>query len=395
MPIQAVYFILIARSLGAQGYGAFVGVTALVAILAPFASLGSGNILIKNVVLDESCFRSYWGKALVLIGASGVLLVLVVALLSKILLPPSIPFMLVLSVALADLVFSRVLDVSGQAFQAFQRLARTSLLMVLPNIARLVCILALLLITRTPSPTHWGYFYLIGILISAVIGIFLVNRELGTPTFDRRIIFAEMKEGLYFSISLSSQNIYNDIDKTMLAKLATLEAAGIYGAAYRIIDVSFTPVRSLLYASYARFFQSGISGIRGTLSLSVKLLPYAIGYGAAASLLLFVSAPLLPYLLGKEYTETVLALRWLSILPLLKSIHYFAADSLTGAGFQGLRSICHLVTAVFNVGLILWLIPAYSWKGAAWASLLSDAFLMVLLCTVIYVIHKRTLKVAA
>ena len=198
-----------------------------------------------------------------------------------------------------------------------------------------------------------------------------------------------MREGAYFSITLSSQNIYNDIDKTMLARLATLEAAGIYGAAYRIIDVSFTPVRSLLYASYARFFQSGVSGIRGTLAFSVKLLPYAVGYGLLASLVLFLFAPVLPYILGKEYTETVLALRWLSLLPLLKSIHYFAADSLTGAGFQGTRSICQLVTAFLNVGLILWLIPAYSWRGAAWASIATDLVLALAMWGLVMRIKKH------
>ena len=39
----------------------------------------------------------------------------------------------------------------------------------------------------------------------------------------------------------------------MLARLGTLEATGIYGAAYRLIDVSFAPVASLLTAAYAVF----------------------------------------------------------------------------------------------------------------------------------------------
>ena len=67
----------------------------------------------------------------------------------------------------------------------------------------------------------------------------------------------EFVEGLYFSTSLSAQNIYNDIDKTMLARMATLDAVGIYAAAYRLIDVAFIPVRSLLYAGYTDFFRAG------------------------------------------------------------------------------------------------------------------------------------------
>ncbi len=36
--IQALYFVLIARSLGAVNYGAFIGVVALVGIVYPFAT---------------------------------------------------------------------------------------------------------------------------------------------------------------------------------------------------------------------------------------------------------------------------------------------------------------------------------------------------------------------
>lgn len=388
LPIQAVYFILIARSLGAHGYGTFVGITAYVAILAPYTGLGSGNILIKNASRDHKCFRHYWGKTVFLITTTGLLLVLFAYLLSTYVLPPSIPPALVVSVTLADLFFSRLLDVSAQAYQAFQRLSRMSLLVVLPVITRLCAILLLLFITHTPSPQQWGYYYLVSTVVSAAIGIILVNRELGTPLYDKQIIYSEIREGIYFSIGISSQNIYNDFDKTFLTRLSTLESAGIYAAAYRIIDVAFTPLRSLLYAAYARFFQSGKIGIRGSIEFTIRLLPYAAFYGLISSIALFLAAPILPYVLGSEYAETVYALRWLSPLPLLKCIHYFAADTMTGAGYQGARSICQITTALLNIALILWLIPTYSWKGAAWASLASDTFLCLTLWLCVFRIKR-------
>lgn len=390
IPVQAVYFILIARSLGVQGYGAFIGVTALVAILAPFGSLGSGNILIKNVSRDESTFQIYWGKTLFLTLSSGLLIIILVTQLSRLLLPPSIPFSLILSISLADLLFTRLLDVASQAFQAFQKLARTSQLLVLPNITRLILLILLLLFSQHLSPAIWGYFYLVSSIISSLIGIYLVNLELGYPIFDKQIIFSEIKEGIYFSISVSSLNIYNDIDKTMLTKLSTLEAAGIYSAAYRIVDVSVIPIRSLLYASYASYFKNGLNGIRGTLTFTSKLLPIAAAYGIVISFSLFLLAPILPYFLGKEFLDTVSALRWLSPLPLIKVFHSFAADTLTGAGFQGVRSFCQACTAVINIALILYLIPILSWKGAAYASLATDSFLAITLWIVVIYINKRT-----
>ena len=378
LPIRALYFILIARSLGAEGYGAFIGVTALAGILTPFASMGSGNILIKNVARDHSSFPEYWGRTLLLTCASGVILSILTLSLSIIILPSTIPFLLVASVTIADLIFLSLLNVSCQVFQGFQRLGMTSFLLTLPNCTRLLA-LCVLIVFKKPTPLDLGYLYLVSTGLAFLVGIYLVTKEFGKPVYTKRVFDSEMKEGLYFSVALCSHSIFNDIDKTILTRLATLEAAGIYAAAYRLIDVAFIPVRSLISASYAKFFQSGIHGMRGTLSLVGKLLPYSAVYGLAASLLLFGCAPLLPLILGREFAEAIHALRWLSLLPFLKVLHYFPANALTGAGFQGLRSFCLVATALFNVALNLWLVPKYSWKGSAWASLASDGMYAVVI----------------
>ena len=87
--------------------------------------------------------------------------------------------------------------------------------------------------------------------------------------------------------------------------------------------------------------------------------------------------------------ETAEALRWLAPLPFIKALHYFAADSLTGAGFQGIRSGIQVFVAIFNVAINLWLIPAYSWRGAAWSSLASDGLLALLIWPVLFIILHR------
>jgi len=100
-------------------------------------------------------------------------------------------------------------------------------------------------------------------------------------------------------------------------------------------------------------------------------------YAALMFFVLLGAAPVVPMILGAEYARTAEALRWLALLPLFKAIHYFLADSLTGAGYQGTRTAMQILVAVLNVGLNLWLIPAYSWRGAAWASLASDGALVI------------------
>src|ERR1700688_4155418 len=100
--IQTLYFIEIARSLGVRNYGAFIGVVALVGIVYPFGSFGSGNLLIKNVSRDNCLFGAYWGKALVTTAGVGSLLLLGIPAISHFVLPPEIPLLLVVHVAAAD-----------------------------------------------------------------------------------------------------------------------------------------------------------------------------------------------------------------------------------------------------------------------------------------------------
>jgi len=178
----------------------------------------------------------------------------------------------------------------------------------------------------------------------------------------------------------------------MLARFSTLNATGIYGAAYRLIDVSFAPVLALLFAAYPNLFREGSSGVASSFSYARPLMLRAMRYGALIACAILLFAGIVPYVLGPEYAETTVALRWLSPLPLLKATHYFLADTLTGAGHQGLRSGIQAGVAVFNVLINLWLIPRYSWLGAAWASIASDALLVCSVGMAVYLLSRASEK---
>jgi len=77
-------------------------------------------------------------------------------------------------------------------------------------------------------------------------------------------------------------------------------------------------------------------------------------------------------------------------LPMLKVVHSFLTDVLAGAGYQGLRAFIHAGVAVFNVLINLWIIPAYSWRGAAWSSIASDGLLACGMATAVLVLSRRS-----
>ncbi len=390
LAIQAGYFTLIARCLGTTNYGAFVGVVALVAIAVPFGPLGSGIILIKNVSRDSSLFPIYWGRALLTTAVCSAILFAAVMFVAHFFLPAAIPLRLVVLVASSDLFGLSLTMMCGQAFQAFEKLNWTATIHVLLSGSRLCGAIVLVSIHRHPSALQWGYLYFYSTVAVLVAAVVLVSLKLGRPVFNWKRSYAELREGFYFSAGLSAQTIYNDIDKTMLARLGTLDATGIYGAAYRLIDVSFVPLSSLLAAALPVFFQKGSDGIASSVRYAKRLLVRALGYAALACCCLLLFAGIVPHIIGPEYTRTVEALRWLSLLPVLKALHYYFSDALSGAGYQAVRMCIQVAVAIFNVLINFWLIPAYSWRGAAWSSLASDGLLALGIGTAVFVLCRRS-----
>jgi O-antigen/teichoic acid export membrane protein len=62
---------------------------------------------------------------------------------------------------------------------------------------------------------------------------------------------------------------------------------------------------------------------------------------------------------------------------------------MAGAGYQSARLATQVVAALFNFALNLYLIPRYSWVGAAWASLATDGGLALLLWIVVFWLAKK------
>ena len=387
--IQAIYFIIIARCLGPGQYGGFIATAALTGVISPFVGLGCGLLLIKNVSRDRSLFSEYWGNGLLTTLISGAVLTCFAMIVCRLVLPPSIPMMVIVFISVSDLIFVKFLDMGAWAFQSIEKLSGNARLNVLASLTRLVGIAGLALAVPHPSVMFWSAVYLAGSVLAALIAVAWVTISMGKPKVALRRIWGEVTEGFYFSVSLSATTIYNDIDKTMVARLATLEAAGVYAAAYRLIDVAVIPVRALLCAAYPSFFRVGKDGLAATVRQSRRLLVGILPYSLIAFATLMLGAPLVPHILGHQYADITLALRWLALLPLLKTLHYFTADALTGAGHQGTRTLIQIIVAVFNVLINLWLIPVYGWRGAAWTSIASDGLLALSLWIIISLMRRR------
>ena len=270
--LQSVYFVLITRVLGADGYGMLAAVVAYVAILFPLAGWGTGNLLVMHVSRDAASFSMYWGLALFTIFTSGSLFTLVGLGLSRAIMP-DIPIRLVLIFFFADLFCFRIVETTSQVFQALDRMAVSISLGVLPFLLRLGAIIAYAALIEDRSVVQWASWYLVTNFISAIVAIGTASLALGGPRFQSSLVRASFREGGYFAIAQMSASAYSDTDKVMLARMTSLDTTGIYAAAYRVIYMAFVPVRSLLFATYSRFFRYGADGLSESARFAFRILP--------------------------------------------------------------------------------------------------------------------------
>ena len=393
---QALYFVLIGRTLGSREYGAFIGVVALVTALSQFSSFGMEMLLVRNISRDRASFAATWGQSLVILTGGFFLLLAAAMLFAHFALRPDLRT-LVPWIALSDGLLGKFVQLASRAFQGAGQLSITARLSALTNLCRTATAAIVWAWARShgvhPTAHLWAKIYWLSTLTVALIAAVLVTTRLGRPRF-RRLRARDLSEGFSFSLSSSSISVYNDVDKTFLVSLGQTGAAGIYSAAYRVIDAATMPIYSVYAAAAPRFFRHGAEGVQPAAAFARKTLKRTLPYSILAAVAMFLAAPLLPLAFGPSFHESVNALRWLCLLPILRALHYAWGSAITGSASQWNRTATQLSAAALNVALDFLLIPHWSWRGAAAASLLTDAALALFSYAVLANLLRRETRVS-
>jgi O-antigen/teichoic acid export membrane protein len=392
--IQAAYFVVLARLLGSTEYGTLAGAAALVNIFSQYSGMGSGLLILRYVSPDHSRFREYWGNALFSITLVGTLIVIALHISGKWLLGnPAASILAVL--AIGDCLCGQLTSAAAQVFQAFEKMRTTATLNFLTSLIRLALAVCMVLILHRATAMTWAVASLGVSILACLIAILKVTSSFGSPKFSSKLFLSRASEGLIFAISGSTTTVYNDVDKVMLGHYGMLAANGIYSMAYRVVNIVTVPIGSIHSAALPRFFREGVNGINSTAPFARKILKRTTVLGIAAAAAMFLFAPLLPRIAGHDFAGSVAALRWLCLIPFLRCFHLSAGDALAGAGFQRYRLASQFVAAAGNFAMNLYLIPRYSWQGAAWASLVTDASLGLMNWALLHALSLRLNNIEA
>lgn len=367
-------FLLFGRTLGAAGYGAYVG---LYGLIGPFVALGQAGVYLAAMEhvaragetpaeVGRSCMSITTVNALVWVP------LLCVASPSWIKgLPPLAAVLLIGTECFLSAIFTQSVGIV-QALTGFPAAARLRVTNSLLRIIPLATLAAMGSLTLTSLAIAQAFT--IGSMM--VYAVSRTSRLAGLVMRPGRIRMQHVRSVLLYALQVGATSVQNDSDKFILNAAHHQADAGRYGAASRIMWFSVVPILALVNATHLSFLRTGADAttqLRRAIRLSVVSTMYAL----PAAIGLFLAAPLAPLLFSRDFSETTRMLQWLAPLVILRGQSSFPTNGLMGLGRNGLRTKLIVAHGVLSVLLYVALIPTYSWRGAFAAALFTELSLAI------------------
>jgi O-antigen/teichoic acid export membrane protein len=347
---QGLYFVVIAKTLGAAEFGLFAGAMALVSTLSSMVGAGAGNVLVLATARKPQAINSQLSTAVVYIFATAVpfsALALAVASAAG----PG--FVAVIAPLIISEIFTlRLFDLAQQVFQAKDQLGRTAICGIFAGSIRVATAMAFVFVQGT-SAALWAEWYAATTIFTAIVTLTWAINSVGKLRVDLESIRSTWKTGIFFSVGMASRTLYMDADKYILSSFGMLSAAGSFSAASKLITMASAPIQALVYSLNTKLFRAGADGSTVLWRVIRKPLLWIVCYGVAVGFLLAVCSPLVPVVLGASYSEASKYLWMLSPIVVLNGIHYLFGDALMGLGRQASRSLVQFGAAcaaiIFNI----------------------------------------------
>lgn len=388
LALQFAYLILVARMLGAHGYGLFAGSVALAASLSPLAGVGFTMIMVREVARNPESFPIYWAKLLRSLVVSIPLLLGMMLLLTALFLPIEGYGEVVTLICAAELIAMPFVTATSVAFQAHERLGRSVFNHVQLNAVRLI-VIAILTLTAHEGLLEFAWGYFCATAFAATLSLIQVRLAFGAPLWKQSAIYGNLREGIGFSLNIAANSAHGEIDKTLLLRLGTSTVAGNYSLAGRIVTAANMPLSAYIISAVPRLFREGSHGITSAALQARRLLAPILIYGVVVAVIIVVLSPLLPWIFGKDFAEGSSLLLWLAPIPLLSGISQLGLNVLIAVGRLRTRLAIEITALTANVVLNLFLISLWGGTGTAVALLASQFMLAVL---PFFAIHRMVLE---
>jgi len=364
---QLALLIFVGRLLDSEGLGQLTLALALTAITVRATTLGVPDILRREIAGKRDEAGNYVEIALGIYGMRATANVLV-AVIAMLVIGYSGQTQAIIAIILASTVFRGLAEDYQRSFQGVERMEMQLWGTII--LRSLNAGLGLFAAIYLKSITGVAISYLIG---EAARAIYLYIRGVQVfgavrPRWNWPVARAILLEGLPLGIAAGFAILSVHADSVILSIYATESEVGVYNSAYRLIAGAGLLCQAFLAAAFPRIAGAYYSNPKRLVSLYSRTVSVVVVLGLAIALGGTLLGPAVIVLLyGADFAAAGLDLQILCWAVPLWFLAQASGITCTAIHKQIVNMWAGGLTAACNIGLNLWLIPALSHTGAAWA----------------------------
>lgn len=387
MSITMVAVVIITRSYGREGYGAFSLMQSWPALFFVIVDFGINAIATKDITEDWSKAGKYLGNILIIRLLFSLFLILVISLGLNFF-PYTSDLSNGIKLGLFLLITQSLFSTTNIFFQAKLRYDYSTIAYVGGYI--LILILVLISSYLKLHVTWANFSYVIGGILTFILSMYFLTKMGVRPDFSfdkiiwKYLILSALPIGIMF---LFSQMSFKE-DALMLSFLKLPESYGlnntesvaVYALPYKIFEVMLVVPTFFMNSVYPVLVNHMIEGEQKLRKTFGRVMYFLTGSGIVIGLLGVIFSSLSIKLLGgAEFFQSVGVLNILSgglfVFYLTSPISWLIVT----LGYQKYLPWIYFVSFSFNLIMNFIFIPKYSFYGASWITVLSELLVLILL----------------
>lgn len=366
-----VFFVVVARSLGARDFGFFSFALAFIPLFLVFGRLGIETTVVREIARDRGRLSELFASGFFL-RLSLALGGLAIALAAGPLFVEGARPWAVLALVGAALLFDELAGFVGTVFRAFERMRFHAWVVVVNRF--LSTGLALFVLWLDAGVIAVCAAYLAG--SAAALAYAWVALRRNFPPIDwrqggRGAVRALVAAGLPIGVAGVLNTALFRIDSVLLMAIRGPVEVGLYNVAYRFFE-------SLLFVTWAlgNLTLPRVSR-RGAGRAAARELETALALSLSFYLPLAVALPfaadwLVTTIFSDRYAGAADTVAVLTAAAVLYSIAFSARIASIGLGRTRSIAVIAAITLAVNVAANAWAIPRYGFEGAAWSTLVAE-----------------------
>lgn len=373
-----IWTIVIARYLGVNDYGILGFAISFSGILTILNDLGVSTYIIRHISTDYDSANKYLGNSIPLksiFSAFNFGLSLIILILMKCN-PITIEITLLFTI---EAIIKSFYGLFASTFQAFEEGKYQGIGNTIMNLLLLIFIFLVIF-------TNTGLFgitfaYVVANVIALIYIFWALQKHITKVNiqFDKEFYKKISMASIPFALGSLLYSLYYSIDVIMLTNMVGDYATGIYNASYKLISVLtlfYGIYGAVIFPVMSRMFKNDKKLLIVSFEKSVKYLMLIMIPIAVATQ--FYSADIITLFFGEKYIESAASLSILIWTLCFMFANAPAANLLTASFKEMEVTKLNFIAVIFNTVTNFFLIPKYSYNGAALTTVLTDFLLLIL-----------------